>query len=116
MEDLYSAEPRPPDSLSFSPVHHHDRLLHVFSSASTVGYTVDEAVHSFVRLEKQCKVQLHTEAASSGSLQKTIIEEADAVYTANILQNPHLAYLGVRFFFKFLTRQYNEVCRSLVPG
>lgn len=61
-----------------------------------VGHTVDEAVYLFVRLEKQCKVQLQTEASSASGVQKTVIDNADAEYTARVIQNPHATYLGVR--------------------
>lgn len=89
MEDLYFAEPRSSDSLSFFIWYCCSQLM---CDVFIVGYTVDEAVHLFVRLEKQCKVQLHTEAIRA---QKTLIDKADAEYTANIIQNPHKTYLDV---------------------
>jgi hypothetical protein len=60
-----------------------------------VGNTVDEAVHLFVSLERHCKVQLLTEAASASGIQKTLIDPEDAAYSGKLIQNPHVAYVNV---------------------
>lgn len=73
----------------------------------TLGHTVDEAVYLFVRLEKQCKVQLQTEASSASGVQKTVIDNADAEYTARVIQNPHATYLGFQPDYNLLLEETN---------
>ncbi|KAF8228121.1 arad-like aldolase/epimerase [Tricholoma matsutake] len=55
--------------------------------------TFDEAVALFAVLDRQCHVQLLTEAASANGLKKTVIDKADAEFTAKFTQNPHIGYL-----------------------
>lgn len=52
----------------------------------TLGDTVDEAAYLFSALDKQCKVQLMIEAAAANGIQKTIIDDEDARFTANTIQ------------------------------
>lgn len=53
----------------------------------TGGKTVDEAVYLFSALENQCKVQLMVEAAcASGTLQKSMIDDEAAKFTAATIQ------------------------------
>ena len=61
-----------------------------------VGDTVDEAISLFVTLDRQCHVQLLTEAASANGLQKTVIDKDDAEFSARFLQDPHVSYIQVR--------------------
>jgi ribulose-5-phosphate 4-epimerase/fuculose-1-phosphate aldolase len=61
----------------------------------TVGDTVDEAVALFVTLDRQCHVQLLTEAASANGLQKTLIDKEDAEFSAKVINDPHILYLEV---------------------
>lgn len=66
------------------------------SNIHIVGNTVDEAVSLFVTLDRQCHVQLLTEAASANGLQKTLIDKEDAEFSAKFIQDPQIGYLQVR--------------------
>jgi hypothetical protein len=73
-------------------------------SHDAVGDTVDEAISLFVTLDRQCHVQLLTEAASASGLQKTLIEKTDAEFSANFIQDPHVGYLQVCVHGSFFHR------------
>ncbi|KAF9468344.1 class II aldolase/adducin N-terminal [Collybia nuda] len=73
----------------------------------TLGNTVDEAVHLFLALEKHCQVQLLTEAATAGGLQKTLIDPEDAAYSGALLQNPHIGYTNFQPEYELLVEETN---------
>jgi ribulose-5-phosphate 4-epimerase/fuculose-1-phosphate aldolase len=52
----------------------------------TLGHTVDEAAYLFSALDKQCKVQLLLEAAAANGINKTVIDDEDAAFTASTIQ------------------------------
>ncbi|GAA5820314.1 hypothetical protein JCM3770_004043 [Rhodotorula araucariae] len=58
--------------------------------------SVAEAVYIFQNLERLCKVQLMVEAAAANGLEKRIIDEEDAAFTAATLKNPHNIYANFR--------------------
>jgi len=60
-----------------------------------VGKTVDEAVYLFAALDRQCQVQLLTEAAAANGIPKTIISKEDADYTAQTIQWWENTYINV---------------------
>jgi hypothetical protein len=97
---MHPSKPRTVDALSF--FHPSVGSFCVWSDYNIVGDTVDEAVSLFVTLDRQCHVQLLTEAASANGLQRTLIEDSDAEYSARFIQDPHATYLQVRS------------CRSLI--
>ena len=53
----------------------------------TLGDTVDECAYLFSALEKQCQIQLLMEAAAANGVQKSIISERDASFTAAAIQH-----------------------------
>jgi len=73
----------------------------------TLGDTVDEAVSLFVTLDRQCHVQLLTEAASANGLQRTLIEDSDAEYSARFIQDPHATYLQFQPEYNLLLEETN---------
>jgi len=56
---------------------------------------VDEAVQFFSSLDKQCHVQLLTEAAAASGIKKSIISDEDAAFTAKTLQWWENMYVNV---------------------
>jgi hypothetical protein len=80
-----------------------------------VGDTVDEAISLFVTLDRQCHVQLLTEAASANGLKRTLIDDDDAEYSAKFIQDPHVGYLEVRSYHSFFYRYSNLFMFASVP-
>ncbi|KAF5367359.1 hypothetical protein D9615_010271 [Tricholomella constricta] len=77
-------------------------------SVVSVGHTVDEAAHLFTTLDKQCQVQLLTERAaanSGGDLQRTVIDKADAEFSAKFIQDPHVAYTNFQPEYDLLVEE-----------
>ena len=56
---------------------------------------MDEAVQFFSSLDKQCHVQLLTEAAAASGIKKSIISDEDAAFTAKTLQWWENMYVNV---------------------
>jgi len=54
----------------------------------TVGQTVDEAAYRHIIMERTCQAQLLAEAAAANGIQKKIISDGDAQYTADALSEP----------------------------
>jgi ribulose-5-phosphate 4-epimerase/fuculose-1-phosphate aldolase len=52
----------------------------------TLGSTVDECAYLFAALDRQCHAQLMIEAASKPGLEKSVIDDVDAEFTANTIQ------------------------------
>lgn len=90
----------------------------------TLGDTVDEAAYLFAALDRQCKVQLLVEAASSanphlaaaligrpssgvGPLQKTVIDREDAEFTAKTIQWWENTYLNFQPEYELLLEETN---------
>jgi len=71
----------------------------------TLGDTVDEAVHLFFALENACYVQLMMEAAAANGNQKNIIDEEDAAFTANVLQDPNISYAHFQAEYDLLVEE-----------
>lgn len=68
----------------------------------TVGTTVDEAAFLFYSLDKACESQLLAEAAAANGVEKIIISDKAAAYTAESAQNPVSL-----FFFPYLYYIYS---------
>lgn len=62
----------------------------------TLGSTVDEVAYLFSALEKQCHIQLMQEAAEANGLKKRVIDDEDAKFTANTIQNPGAIFFSFR--------------------
>jgi len=73
----------------------------------TLGDTVDEAVQLFVTLERHCKVQLLVEAATASGIQKTLIDDEDAAYSAKIFQDPNVTYQNFQPEYDLLVEETN---------
>ncbi|KAK0435194.1 arad-like aldolase/epimerase [Armillaria borealis] len=73
----------------------------------TLGNTVDEAVYLFAALDRQCKVQLMTEAAAANGLKKTIISNEDAEFTAKTTQWWESTYVNFQPEYKLLLQETN---------
>jgi hypothetical protein len=86
------------------------------SDSNVVGDTVDEAVSLFVTLDRQCHVQLLTEAASANGLQKTVIEKTDAEFSAKFIQDPHVGYLEVCMRALFFYHSFMLVSATVPTG
>ncbi|KAM0790350.1 hypothetical protein ACM66B_003234 [Microbotryomycetes sp. NB124-2] len=77
----------------------------------TLGDTVDEAAYLFAALERQCKVQLMTEAAlaANSSLKKNVIDDEDAAFTAATLTNWEVAYTNFQPEFNLLVQERGHI-------
>ncbi|RDB18235.1 Meiotically up-regulated gene 14 protein [Hypsizygus marmoreus] len=71
----------------------------------TLGNTVDEAAHLFTTLDRQCYVQLLTEACTSR--QRTLISKEDAEFSAKVIQEPNVMYLDFQPEFDLLVEETN---------
>ncbi|KAK7463628.1 hypothetical protein VKT23_006970 [Stygiomarasmius scandens] len=71
----------------------------------TLGKTVDEAVYLFAALDRQCQVQLLTEAAAANGIPKTIISKEDADYTAQTIQWWENTYINFQPEYKLLLKE-----------
>ncbi|KAL4779004.1 class II aldolase/adducin N-terminal [Aspergillus varians] len=73
----------------------------------TVGATVDEAAFLFVSLDHACHSQLMAEAAAANGLQKKIIPDHVAKYTADATQSPHNFYIEFQPEFELIVEESN---------
>ncbi|GAA6059169.1 hypothetical protein JCM10212_005514 [Sporobolomyces blumeae] len=71
----------------------------------TLGSTVDEAMSLFTNLDRLCKVQLMVEAAAANGLQKSIIDEEDAAFTAATIQHPENLYINQQAEYNLLVAE-----------
>ncbi|GMK56268.1 hypothetical protein CspeluHIS016_0301080 [Cutaneotrichosporon spelunceum] len=62
----------------------------------TLGETVDEMCTYFMALDSACGIQLQIEAASASGIQKQIIEESSAKFTASAIQNGEALYFSLQ--------------------
>lgn len=75
----------------------------------TAGSTVDEATYLFSALENQCHAQLMVEAASANkSLQKAVIADEDASFTAATLQHWENVYVNFQPEYNLLVRERGD--------
>ncbi|KIJ51035.1 hypothetical protein M422DRAFT_158820, partial [Sphaerobolus stellatus SS14] len=58
----------------------------------TLGSTIDEAMHLFYALETACQGQLLIQAAAAARLKRMHIDDEDAKFSANTLQDPDVMY------------------------
>ncbi|BGP45128.1 hypothetical protein JCM10450v2_000945 [Rhodotorula kratochvilovae] len=83
--------------------------------------SVAEAVYYFQNLERLCKVQLLVEAAAANGLEKRIIDDEDAAFTAATLKNPHNIYANFRPEMELLKMERGHLflkwreCTFLLP-
>jgi ribulose-5-phosphate 4-epimerase/fuculose-1-phosphate aldolase len=56
----------------------------------TLGTTIDKAIYLFTALENACRVQLMAEAAAANGIQKVLIDEEDAAFSAATLADPKM--------------------------
>ncbi|THH12504.1 hypothetical protein EW146_g7629 [Bondarzewia mesenterica] len=73
----------------------------------TLGTNVDEAVYLFSAFDRQCKVQLLVEAAAANGVKKTIIDNADAEFTANTIQWWENTYIDFQPEYNLLLEETN---------
>lgn len=72
----------------------------------TLGDTVDEAMALFTNLDRLCGVQLRVDAAAAGSGSvKSIIDDEDAKFTADTLQNPENLYVNQQTEYNLLVAE-----------
>ncbi|KAL4800420.1 class II aldolase/adducin N-terminal [Aspergillus venezuelensis] len=73
----------------------------------TVGSTVDEAAWLFVSLDSACHAQLMADAAAASGVEKKIIPDHVAQYTADAAQNPHNFYQEFQPEFELVVEESN---------
>ncbi|KAL3460786.1 class II aldolase/adducin N-terminal [Aspergillus heterothallicus] len=71
----------------------------------TCGTTVDEAAWLFYSLDQACHAQLLAEAAAANGLQKKIVSDEVARFTAESVQTPHNFYLEFQPYFDLIVRE-----------
>lgn len=74
----------------------------------TLGMTVGEAAYYFSALDRLCKVQLMTEAASASGIQRNIIDDDDASFTAATLQHPENVYANWKPEYELLVEEKGD--------
>jgi len=58
-----------------------------------VGQTIDEAIHYFCVLEKQCHAQLLLDAADPTGKKRKFVDPESAQCTKDVLTDPDVAYM-----------------------
>ncbi|CAD6579326.1 MAG: hypothetical protein CYPHOPRED_000852 [Cyphobasidiales sp. Tagirdzhanova-0007] len=75
----------------------------------TLGESVDEATYLFSALDRMCKAQLLVEAAASKGLQKRVIGEEEAAFTAATLQYPENVYANFQAEYGLLVKERGHI-------
>ncbi|KAL4736089.1 class II aldolase/adducin N-terminal [Aspergillus similis] len=79
----------------------------------TTGGTVDEAAYLLTCLERTCEVQLKVEAAAAGGLQKRIISDEAAAFTARTNADPETLYTEFQPDFEYeIWLSNGELCKG----
>lgn len=73
----------------------------------TTGQTVDEAGYLFTLMENSCECQLLADAAAANGLEKKIIGDSEAAYTAYMAADPETMYMEFQNDFA-LEKHYDD--------
>ncbi|KAK2763118.1 hypothetical protein FQN54_009753 [Arachnomyces sp. PD_36] len=73
----------------------------------TLGRTVDEAAFLYSSLDKACESQLLAEAAAANGVQKNIISNEEAKFTADAMQSANNFYTEFQPEFDLLVKETN---------
>lgn len=73
-----------------------------------MGETVDEAIYLFAALDKMCHAQLMVEAAMKPGIEKKLIGDEEAAFTAATLQHPENVWANFQTEYMLLKRDHGH--------
>lgn len=74
-----------------------------------VGDTVDEAVYYFAALDRMCQAQLMVEAALKPGMEKKVIGEEEAAFTAATIQYPENVWANFQTEYGLLVQERGHI-------